>query len=276
MRKHHQKNPPFVRESAMEQEFDKVLRSYLKSPSSFVKYILESAQEGSIAFDAVNRKPSFLRWFNRMVNEACDSLKDLYIRFNVPPGEILNVLAFHEIRDRLYPPSERAKLRSLEERKAAARNLEGAAEILEEWRYLRFHALDNAVLWSTVYTEKYTYDQDLAIRVRGVAKALRQLGGPIAHRPRKIKEKDSAIDIGTVIYHYAGKFLDRHVGLVLLAAFPSEWNPSGKIEDAVYKLIGPKREKLKSSEAYEGLTNFYTLWNKINSAGILAVFFLCG
>ena len=248
MRKRRQEDGSFV---PPREEFDAALRSWRKD--NLGRAILREAEKGSIAIAAIRREPSFEAWLDRLPEALGKILDALYARYQILPGDVLNIVVLYEVLSRFYPQEEKAALRSLKEREKEARILDTAAAILEKWRFLRFHALDNIVLWSSAYTEAYTEDADLADRVRERAKALRQLGPSAAHRPKEVKLRDCGRALGGLFQARTDWPLHEYVGGILLAAFPGEWNPAGDIREAAKKLIKRKKpvEEKREKKATE-------------------------
>jgi PAS domain-containing protein len=117
----------------------------------------------------------------------------------------------------------------LDHRERDAKTLEKAVSILDQWRDYLIQET-NAVEW-----DQYPELAKLEI----VAKVLRDLGPSQKHRATEVRLRCCAQWLAETIKHHAGwdHPLYEHIGYLVRAAFPKDWNPAGEIREAAKKLV---------------------------------------
>ena len=198
------------------------------------------------------RDPDFMDWAAQTAEGAKETLIHLLRKYQIQPFDILENLALYKSEERFHTHlTVRKKLCSAPLRELDAKALDKAVSILDEWwSYLtqETHALE---------LEQYPNMEHIKL----VAKNLRELGPSRPHRATEVRLRCCAQRLAEGFQHGTGwkNLLYEHIGVLIKAAFPNDWNPASDIRDAAVKMVKV------------GTTQFVGLMNGITPSGSLIV-----
>ena len=176
------------------------------------------------------RDPDFMDWAAQTAETAKKTLVHLLRKYQIQPFDILEILALYKSEEWFHTHlTVRKKLRSAARRESDAKAIDKAISILDEWwSYLtqETHALE---------LEQYPNMEHIKL----VAKKLRDLGPSQRHRASEVRLRCCAQSLAEKTQNHTGwkNPLYEHIGNLVKAAFPREWNPAGDIREAAKKLV---------------------------------------
>jgi PAS domain-containing protein len=176
------------------------------------------------------RDLEFMDWAAQTAERAKETLIHLLRKYQIQPFDILEILAHSKSEEWFHTHlTVRKKLRSFEHRERDAKSLEKAILVLDQWRSYLIQET-NAIEWNH-YPEIATLEL--------VAKVLRDLGPSQKHRATEVRLRCCAQWLAEIMKHHArwDHPLYEHIGYLVKAAFPKDWNPAGDIREAAKKLV---------------------------------------
>jgi len=177
------------------------------------------------------RDPDLTAWAAQTAETAKETLIHLLRKYHIQPFGILEIIERYKYEELFHTHrTVRKKLRSAPLRELDAKALDKAVSILDEWwSYLtqETHALE---------LEQYPANTE---QIKLVAKTLRDLGPSQKHRATEVRLRCCAQRLAEEFQRGTGwkNLLYEHIGVLIKAAFPNDWNPAGKIRDAAVKMI---------------------------------------
>jgi hypothetical protein len=205
--------------------------------------------------------PEFIAWFEKIIEQNRQILRELFHRYGIQPSLILGTLAAQKLqllsREQLesglwlngllkelpswvflaasqFPDPELAKFRRNKKlRESRAEILERAAAVLSD--YPLYSVADEDQLIILV--------EELPKQLKAIAARIRRESSPARHRP-KARAARMVLESLTYIFQSAvNKPLYEHAGMLTKTCFPEEWNPAGDIREAAKKLVKSRNHK---------------------------------
>ena len=206
-----------------------------------------------------------LAWAKKTATNCDPTLRWLFERYKICPIDVLNIVGSWKAYMVRYRSVIDASVhaRSEKARQQQADVLTDAANVLKIWKpllpFLDISASKRCrvashgkVVWSLDPEELKGITK--AVRcpdpadLEAIAKALRELGPSQAHTIGKLEIKLCARDLTEFFRWKASRPLPLHVGAIIQAAFPDDWNPKGDLKEAAKKLVKERNPMTKGRQ----------------------------